>query len=369
MATSADHGRRAPDAVSAGSVALSRRTFLGRVALGLGVIACRGALAQPAERAAYVGIETSAETGQSRARFFTQSGAATGTAPLDFRAHGMARNGRQLVVFPRRPGNRFALVDLETLEIRQVVDAPPERHFFGHGAFTVDGTHLLVTENDLDTLQGTIGVYDVAGAVRRLGEIALPGSGPHEIVRAPDRDLFHIALGGVETHPAYGRTPLNLGTFRSQIVSLRFDRATLDPMGFWAGTEGLSLRHLATGADGGLYIGAQLVDPARGQQDQVLWLCRDDSAVRLDAGRTLAGYVSSVAAHGETVLVTSKEAGTALTLVGDRVVETISLDGASGAALGPGLTAVSGYGMLSLNDARVPASPGHEFDNHGFAML
>lgn len=346
----------------------TRRAVLGRIALGLGILACRGAIGQPADRAAYVGIETSARTGLSRARFLTASGETCARAPLAFRAHGLARHGRRLIVFPRRPGNRFASVDLDTLEIGHVVTAPPDRHFYGHGAFTADGKTLLVTENDLETLAGGIGVYD-AGNFRRLGEIALPGPGPHEIVRERGRDVFHVALGGLETHPAYGRTPLNLSAFRSQIVTLAFDRGDLVPSGYWAGSEGISLRHLAIDGAGRIHVGGQLADPARGRGDRVLWLCNDDGARSLPAGEALAGYVSSVASHGAETLVTSKEAGTALRIVDGEIVETVALDGASAAARGPGLTAISGYHALMVNDARIDVSDGHEFDNHGLAAL
>jgi len=345
----------------------TRRAVLGRIALGLGLVACRGAIGQPAARAAYVGIETSARTGASRARFLTASGETSARVPLDFRAHGMARHGRRLIVFPRRPGDRFAAVDLETLETR-VAAAPADRHFYGHGAFTVDGTTLLVTENDLATLAGGVGIYDAA-RLRRLGGIALPGPGPHEIVRAPGRDLFHVALGGLQTHPAYGRTPLNLAGFRSQVVTLDLDRGDPSPLGHWAGTEGVSLRHLAIDGAGRLFVGGQLVDPARGRGDRVLWRCDAAGAQSLPAGAELAGYVSSVASHGAETLVTSKEAGVALRLVNGETVETVRLDGASAAACGPGLTALSGYAALRLNDVRIDVSDGHEFDNHGLAAL
>jgi len=368
---------------------MTRRDVLGRLALGLGVLACRDATARVADaiaagaadgggavekiveraagRAAYAAIETSAKTGFSRARFFSASGAPVASVPLDFRAHGMAAHGHRLVVLPRRPGNRLAVVDRRTLAILHVKTAPPDRHFYGHGAFTVDGAHLLVTENDLDTLRGGVGVYDTSGSMRRVGQIELPGSGPHEIVRDPERDLFHVAIGGLETHPAYGRTPLNPSAFRSQVVSLRFDRGAVEPLGFWAGTEGVSLRHLAVGAGGRLYIGGHLVDAERGTPDAVLWAHGAEGAVRLDAGRVLGGYVSSLATHGKETIATSKEAGVALRLRADRTVETSSLLGASGVALGPALTAISGFEMLVVNGVRIAVSPLHEFDNHGLA--
>ena len=346
----------------------TRRDVLGRIALGLAMLACRGAIGQPAERAAYVGIETSARTGSSRARFVTAFGETRGVAPLDFRAHGMARQGRRLIVFPRRPGNRFASVDLDTLEIGRVVTAPPDRHFYGHGAFTTDGSVLLVTENDLETLSGGIGVYDAAG-FRRLGQITLPGPGPHEIVREHGRDVFHIALGGLETHPAYGRTPLNLSAFRSQIVTLALDRGDLAPLGYWTGSEGVSLRHLAIDDSGRMVVGGQLADPVRGRGDRVLWLVDANGARSLPAGSELAGYVSSVASHGAETLVSSKEAGVALRIVDGEIVDRLPTEGASAAARGEGLTAVSGYDTLMVNDALITVSGGHEFDNHGLCVL
>ena len=365
----------------------SRREVLARLALGLGVLACGGAPARAsgkpvdsgaegavrtaveraAGRAVYAGIETSADSGLSRACFFTGSGAPSGTVALDFRAHGMAAHGDRLVVFPRRPGNRFAMVDLRTLDVLHVETAPANRHFYGHGAFTLDGAHLLVTENDLETLQGGVGVYDTSGPLRRLGRIELPGPGPHEIVRDPGRDRFHVALGGLETHPAYGRTPLNLPGFRSQVVSLAFERGSVEALGFWPGTEGVSLRHLAVSAGDRLIVGGHLVDSERGTSERVLWACDARGAVPLDAGRRLGGYVSSVAAHGEDTVVTSKEAGLALWIGADRSVRTSSLVGASGAALAPGLDAVSGFETLVVNGVRISASPLHEFDNHGLA--
>ncbi|MEL6920931.1 MAG: DUF1513 domain-containing protein, partial [Pseudomonadota bacterium] len=180
---------------------VTRRAFLERVALGLGVAACSTRHAQPAENAAYVGVETSAKTGLSKASFFTASGERKRSLTLDFRAHGFAQHADTLIVFPRRPGNTFAIVSKRTLEIAAVVTAPINRHFYGHGAFTRDGRHLLVSENNLDTLGGSIGVYALEGTPRRVHQFDLPRPGPHEIIRSHNRDTFFVALGGLETHP------------------------------------------------------------------------------------------------------------------------------------------------------------------------
>lgn len=325
--------------------------------------------AQPAENASYVGIETSASTGLSRAAFFSSSGARLALHPLDFRAHGMARHGETLVVFPRRPGNRFAVVDMRTLMLRTVVTAPPDRHFYGHGAFSVDGRHLLVTENDLTTLQGSIGVYELGVTATRLGQIALPGSGPHEIIRDPVSDRFLVALGGLQTHPDYGRTPLNLSEFHSQIVAVDFRREALDGWGVWSGTAGISLRHMAQDGDGRLYIGGQVADARRADGDRVLWLVQDGRETAVAEGGLLAGYVSSVAAHGSVAKVTSKQAGVVLSFESGRATHEHHLVGASALGLGPNTSAVSGFRRLSVNANDVEISPGFEFDNHGLALL
>ncbi|MEL7300813.1 MAG: DUF1513 domain-containing protein [Pseudomonadota bacterium] len=348
----------------------TRRTLLARLALGLGVAACGGGrlFAQPAERAVYAAIETSAHTGLSQARFFSATGASVATAPLDFRAHGLCEDGDRIVVFPRRPGNRFAVMDGTTLEIVAHVSAPQDKHFYGHGAFTRDGKHLLVTENDLETLAGGIGIYEAKGGFRRVGQVVLPGSGPHEIVRDPQRDIFYVALGGLQTHPAYGRTPLNLGDFRSQIVVLEHDTGAISPMGFWSGTEGVSLRHLSVTGEGRMMVGGQLVDAARGSAQNVLWHVAGGAVDALEDGVLLDGYVSSVASYGQRTVVTSKESGCVLTFNGATLERSNILTGASAAAFGSREPIASGYAVLRLGGVDVAVSDQFEFDNHGLSL-
>jgi len=345
----------------------SRRAFLGRLALGLGVVATQRAFGQPAERAAFVGAETSAETRLSQAVFVSASGERLGHVPLDFRAHGFASHGTRLVVFPRRPGDRFALLDRRSLEILKVVAAPPDRSFYGHGAFTRDGAHLLIAENDLETLGGAIGIYDSNGA--RVGHVALPGPGPHEIARHPSRDVFFVAVGGLETHPDYGRTPFNLHQFHSEIVVFDFERGTLDSMGIWPGTEGVSLRHLAMDHAGRLYVGGQVTDESRARGAEVLWVVDRDRVDRIETVAALGGYVSSVAASGNRALVSSKETGMALKLDGTSILRSTACIGASAVGLGPRVEAVAGFTDLNLGETRLPAAAGFEFDNHGLAVL
>lgn len=347
----------------------TRREVLGQLALGLGVLSCRSVFAQPAEAAAYVGVETSNLGNISRASFFSETGARLGGVQLDYRAHGLAEHDDLLIVFPRRPGNKFSIVSKATLEVKAVITAPEGRHFFGHGAFTPDGVHLIVTENDLDTLEGGLGVYDMRGGGQRLGSVVLPGPGPHEIVCMPGQDRFLVAIGGLETHPDYGRTPFNLSSFTSEVVAYDFASGSIERLGLWGGTEGISLRHLAQDDAGRVYIGGQIKTPDRLVEGaSVLWLVENGAARPLDQGALMNGYVSSVAARGARALVSSKESGLCLELDGASVVAEQALTGASGVAFTNRGPVLSGFSLLRMAGGDAAVLEGHEFDNHGLRL-
>ena len=47
---------------------------------------------------------------------------------------------------------------------------PTDRHFYGHGVFASDGHLLFTTENDFAAEAGVIGIWDVTGGFKRIGE-------------------------------------------------------------------------------------------------------------------------------------------------------------------------------------------------------
>ena len=57
----------------------------------------------------------------------------------------------------------------------------PDRHFFGHGAFSADGRLLYATENDYERARGMIGVRDATDGYRQIGEFPAHGMEPHDI--------------------------------------------------------------------------------------------------------------------------------------------------------------------------------------------
>ncbi|MEL6920394.1 MAG: DUF1513 domain-containing protein, partial [Pseudomonadota bacterium] len=173
---------------------------------------------------------------------------------------------------------------------------------------------------------------------------------------------------GLETHPDYGRTPLNLDGFRSELIGLDAQSGAIDTMGVWHGAENVSLRHLSEDERGHLYVGGQVQGAPSKESSRVVWRVRNGIAEPIDLGDRLGGYVSSIASHGRTTVVASKRSGHAFTLVDGDVTEIKRVDGASAVAVGDHIRATSGYTSLHLEDQQVAALAGHEFDNHG-AML
>jgi hypothetical protein len=138
-------------------------------------------------------------------------------------------SGRRLVTFARRPGTFAAVIDTAKNAAPLVFHAPEDRHFYGHGRFSADGRLLYATENDFDNARGAIGVYDATDDFRRIGEFFSGGIGPHDMTVLPGGKTMLIANGGLETHPDYGRTVLNIATMKPNLALV--DLATADISG------------------------------------------------------------------------------------------------------------------------------------------
>lgn len=346
----------------------TRRQTLQGLAVGFGLAACRGTFATAKANAAYIGIETHAVNRLSLASFFSSTGERLGSLGLDFRAHGIANHKEILAVFPRRPGNRFAIVDTETMLVRGTVTAPSDVHFCGHGAFTLDGAYLLVTENHFEKETSAIGIYELADEIRRIDQLTLPLPGPHEIVRHPLRNQFYVALGGLYTHPDYGRVPLNMDSFESQVVEFSTDSYGVNQLGVWQNTAGISLRHLAIDTKDRLYVGGQIKNRERIAGEHVLWLVKNGQEQIIEDERYLAGYVSSISASESFALISSKESHAVLRVEGNKLLEKNQIVGASSVAAYGDLAVQSGFELLKVNDSETQVLDGYEFDNHGLIL-
>ncbi len=179
---------------------------------------------------------------------------------LPSRGHGLCLtpDKRTAVVFARRPGRFATVIDLGAGKAVTQIDSRPDRHFYGHGVFSADGTRLFASENDFENSTGRIGIYDATDGFRRLGEWSSHGLEPHEIVLMPGGAQIAVANGGIRTHPDSGRTKLNLDTMVSSVVLLDSQDGSLVASASPPEVlHQLSLRHLAVAADGRLAIAIQ----------------------------------------------------------------------------------------------------------------
>ncbi len=148
-------------------------------------------------------------------------------------------------MFARRPGEYLIVVDWRSGGIVQQISTPDDRHSYGHGVFSRDGSLLFVAENDFDAARGVIGVYDAMHSYRRLGEFDSHGVGPHELKLLNRSDTLVVANGGIHTHPDMGRSKLNLDTMDPNLAYVDISSGKLlgafRPPKQW---HHLSIRHI-----------------------------------------------------------------------------------------------------------------------------
>lgn len=318
------------------------------------------------------------QAGGYAAALVTEAGSLIATIDLPDRGHDITFSPvtGQGVVFARQPGT-FALVfDPTGAKAPQTLTSIPGRHFFGHGAFSPDGKLLYATESDFENARGVIGIYDVAGGFIRLGEFDTFGTGPHEMLLMPDGETFVVANGGIETHPDYGRTELNLDTMDPSIAFIDRRSGTLiGQLRLGAGLHQLSIRHMAFDHKSRVWFGCQFRGPSADTPQLVGYATRDGEIrlIELPEGtlRDLRNYVGSVAASADCGLIgiSSPEGNTILAIDPDTatVVASMVMDNVCGVAGdGAGLLASSGDGALGgFAGSPAPLTTFElNFDNH-----
>lgn len=359
---------------------MDRRTFLlssWRTSLGASLAASLAlstrARSEPLlERAQFVLLESYPHNDRSVARLLDSKGETLARIPLSLRGHGFVQDGERLWVFGRRPRKTMACIRLDRLSQERVVQAAPNRHFYGHGAML--GDYLLTTENDTETLQGRVGVYDRQGT--KLDDLPLPGAGPHEIIALPSGKCL-VCLGGLETHPDYGREPFNRTSFTSQLLLLDPSRNAVEQLVPGPQAAGISLRHAAAlEAQVGSQVGAQVLiggqryDAARASESKLLWHFDGQRLTPLDLSEPLGGYVGSVTASQDGFLVSLRNRHQVLELdAAGQPLEWHSLDQpiALAASADQRLLAGPGGGRL-VPGASLSVAPAAELDNHAIAL-
>ncbi len=355
-----------------------RRAFLKAAGVGFAasLLPRRAEALERAERIFASSIQKRA--GGFGAALVNEAGAVISTIELPDRGHDITFSPTtgQGVVFARQPGTFAVIFDPRGAVKPQTLTSIEGRHFFGHGAFSPDGKLLYATENDFDNARGVIGIYDVAGGYKRIGEFDTFGTGPHEMLLMPDGETFVVANGGIETHPDYGRTELNLETMDPSIAFV--DRRSGDLIGqlrLDGGLHQLSIRHMAFDHQGRVWFGCQFRGPAVDRPQLVGYATRDGEIRLIELPRAtlteLRNYIGSVAASadGGLIGVSSPEGNTILAIDPDTATVVASLGLESGCGIAPdsvGLLASSGMGALDgLAGSPAPLTTFElNFDNH-----
>jgi hypothetical protein len=296
--------------------------------------------------------------GRFGARVLTETGKLIANVDLPVRGHDVTYSpiAGRAVVFARRPGTFAVAFDPQGHEAPVTIPSIEGRHFFGHGAFSSDGKVLYATENDFAAGHGVIGIYDVAGGYRRLGEFPTYGVGPHELILLPDGKTFAVANGGIETHPDYGRAELNLDSMDPSLcfIDVR-DGHLVGQLRLSSDFSKLSIRHMVVDAQNRIWFGCQFRGSAS-EQPQLIGYATLEGDIRLielppDALGGLRNYVGGLAisSDGATIAASSPVGGAILCIdaTTSLPLSTTLLRSTCGVAPdGDGFLASNGFGEL-----------------------
>lgn len=273
---------------------------------------------------------------------------------LPARAHGMAFSpvSGRIVAFARRPGTFALALPMAGSGQPFMITAPEGHHFYGHGAFSPDGRHLYASENDFDGNLGVIGIYDATDRFHRIGEFDAHGIGTHDMIVSDDGATIVIANGGIETHPDFGRTKLNLDRMEPSLVLLDAKNgALIQKHALPPSLRQLSTRHVAVGDNNRIWFACQW-EGARNELPPLAgWLSKGEDIALLDLPEEttirLGNYVGAIAVNRREGLVglTSPVGGAAVTLdakTGALLKEEMVRDAAGVAPSAQGI-AVSSY--------------------------
>ncbi len=299
----------------------------------------------------------------------TGEGAPVFSVPLPARGHAAAAHPRvaEAVGFARRPGDFAFVVDCQSGAVLHRLDCPKGRHFYGHGAFSMDGNTLFTTENDYEAGQGVIGVWDRSAGYRRVGEFASGGVGPHQICRMPGRETLVVANGGIETHPDAGRAKLNIPMMAPNLAYLTPEGAEIEVMELPREMHMNSIRHIAVREDGTVAFGMQWQGD-RVQAPVLFGVHRMGETARLlaptpEEHAALNAYVGSVtfSEDGREVAISSPRGG----IVQVIDIESMSVGRSVAMADVCGIGASEEGFLLTSGDGRVARYVGERLEETG----
>ncbi len=240
----------------------------------------------------------------------SEKGAMIDRIELPDRAHGVAVSKQTGLVaaFARRPGTFILIRDINGRRAPVIVSSNADRHFYGHGVFSPDGRLLYASENDFDNRRGVIGIYDASADFNRIGEFSTYGIGPHDLTVSDDGSMLIAANGGIETHPDFGRTKLNLDHMEPSLVLIDAKTgALIEKHGLSPELSHLSIRHADTCADGRIWFACQYQGPRNDLPPLIGNLKRGEALTLVslpeNVTQRLANYVGAIAVNRHDGLV------------------------------------------------------------------
>ncbi|HTO31129.1 MAG TPA: DUF1513 domain-containing protein [Pararhizobium sp.] len=308
---------------SIGPILTDRRDFLKMAgAAWVATLAPQAAFALSRAQAIYASGFRSPD-GAYGVAMLSEEGAIIDRVALPARAHGLTYSpvSNRAVAFARRPGT-FAMILAPDGSIEPVVITSVEgRHFYGHGCFSADGRLLYATENDFDDNRGMIGVYDATDGFARIGEFPSYGIGPHDMTLGADGQMLVVANGGIETHPDFGRTKLNLDHMEPSLALIDTRAGSLIERHVMpARLRQLSTRHVDIDADGKIWFACQY-EGARNDLPPLAGSFSVGEDIRFldlpeEVTLALANYVGAIAVNRRDGLIglTSPKGGSEVTV-------------------------------------------------------
>lgn len=286
---------------------------------------------------------------------------------------------RRSVVFPRKPGTIAVVFDYTAGARPLTIAAAADRHFYGHGVFSGDGTLLYATENDFDNGAGMIGVYDARGDFARVGEFPSHGVGPHELLLLDDDRTLAIANGGIETHPDFGKAKLNLATMQPSYVLVdRISGDLIEKHALPPDLHQLSIRHMDADRKGTIWFSCQYEGATVDRPPLVGRAPRGKELELLEMPEktlnSLHNYIGAMAANREagTMAVTSPAGNSYVVFDTEsgRVISATDMTEVCGIAPDRnGFIATSGAGRIVAAQGAPVSEPDYVWDNHMLRII
>ena len=192
----------------------------------------------------------------------------------------------------------------------------------------------------------------------------------------PDGNTFAVANGGIETHPDYGRSELNLDAMDPSLAFIdRRDGSLIGQLRLASDLHMLSIRHMVVDAQNRVWFGCQFRGE-RAERPQLIGYAKLDGEIKLielppDSLDSLGNYVGGLAISEDlsTIAASSPVGGAILTIdaASARALAVTDLLHTCGAApAGNGFLATNGMGqMLGVGGSpAVERQFDFQFDEH-----